>query len=57
VAQNRDRWWAVVNAVMNLRILTQRSKSVYKFIIVFQYFFENSVNLMCKEFSKLPFDS
>jgi len=21
VAQNRDRWWAVVNAVMNLRIL------------------------------------
>jgi hypothetical protein len=21
VAQNRDRWWAVVNAVMNLRFL------------------------------------
>jgi hypothetical protein len=25
VAQNRGRWWAVVNAVMNVRVLAPRS--------------------------------
>jgi hypothetical protein len=30
LAQNRDRWWAVVSAVMNLRVLAPRSKLVLK---------------------------
>jgi hypothetical protein len=25
LAQNRDRWWALVNTVMNLQVLTPRS--------------------------------
>jgi hypothetical protein len=25
LVQNRDRWWAVVNAAMNLRVLMPRS--------------------------------
>jgi hypothetical protein len=26
LAQDRDQWWAVVNTVMNLQVLTPRSK-------------------------------
>jgi hypothetical protein len=28
LAQDRDRWWAVVSVVMNLRVLVPRSKLV-----------------------------
>jgi hypothetical protein len=28
LAQDRDRWWVVVSAVMNLRVLAPRSESV-----------------------------
>jgi predicted small integral membrane protein len=28
LAQDRDQWWAVVNTVMNLQVLTPRSKLV-----------------------------
>jgi hypothetical protein len=28
LAQDRDRWWAVVNTVMSLRVLTPLSSSV-----------------------------